>query len=138
LRADARALPLTPAAFDAVVATFPSEYIGDPAALEEIRRVLRPGGTLAVALWAQIEGDSPYLRAVDLAYRLTLQRSPRTPRQPAASRGAPPPIPAAQSHLADTLVAMGMHVTHTTVATRGGLVHYVVAMQPGAEPRTEN
>jgi hypothetical protein len=107
-----------------VVATFPSEYISDAATAAEIARVLRPGGTLAVALWAQLDGDSPYLRAIDLAYRVTLQRSPRAPRP--ARTVEPPPLPDAQVRLADALAAAGFDVTHSAVATRGGRVHYVV------------
>ncbi|HWQ14831.1 MAG TPA: class I SAM-dependent methyltransferase [Roseiflexaceae bacterium] len=132
LRADARALPLLPATVDTVVATFPSEYIADPAVAAEIRRVLRPGGQVAVALWAQITGDSLYLRALDLAYRLTLQRSPRSPSRSAADAGAgSAPLPAAQRHLADALAACGLRVTHTTVQAPGSRVHYVVGVLEG-------
>jgi ubiquinone/menaquinone biosynthesis C-methylase UbiE len=47
-RARAQALPFGPAEFDSVVTTFPSDYIGEPATLGEIARVLRPGGRLVV------------------------------------------------------------------------------------------
>jgi SAM-dependent methyltransferase len=46
-------LPLAAASFDTVVSTFPTPYIYDPAALQEIARVLRPGGRLVV-----VEGAS--------------------------------------------------------------------------------
>ena len=85
LRADARALPFPLAVFDTLVATFPSEYIMAPATLAEARRVLRPGGRLVVVLAAQFTDDGLYQRAVALAYRLTLQRSPRS----TASKAAP-------------------------------------------------
>jgi ubiquinone/menaquinone biosynthesis C-methylase UbiE len=85
LRADARTLPFPLAVFDTLVATFPSEYIMAPATLAEARRVLRPGGRLVVVLAAQFTSDGLYQRAVDLAYRLTLQRPPR----PTASSAAP-------------------------------------------------
>ncbi len=39
-----------PEHFETVVATFPSEYIFDPRTIEEINRVLVPGGTLIVLL----------------------------------------------------------------------------------------
>jgi ubiquinone/menaquinone biosynthesis C-methylase UbiE len=78
LRADACALPFPLAVFDTLVATFPSEYILAPATLAEARRVLRPGGQLVIVLAAQFTGEGLYQRAVELAYRLTLQRPPRS------------------------------------------------------------
>ena len=48
VRGHSTALPFAAAAFDAVVSTFPSEYIFAPATLAEIMRVLRPGGRLVV------------------------------------------------------------------------------------------
>src|SRR5262245_42042720 len=52
VRAHAQSLPFRPAAFDSIVATFPSEYIADPATLAEARRVLRPAGRFVIALAA--------------------------------------------------------------------------------------
>lgn len=48
VRATAMALPFPAATFDAVVSTFPSEYIFDPRTLREIARVLRPGCPLVI------------------------------------------------------------------------------------------
>lgn len=48
-QARAQALPFPDAAFGAVVATFPAQYVLDPASLGEFARVLRPGGRLIVA-----------------------------------------------------------------------------------------
>ncbi|MEV5610996.1 class I SAM-dependent methyltransferase [Streptomyces sp. NPDC052225] len=45
-------LPFGDGVFDAVTANFVLNHVGDPvAALTEMRRVLRPGGRLAVTLW---------------------------------------------------------------------------------------
>jgi ubiquinone/menaquinone biosynthesis C-methylase UbiE len=81
----AQALPFPDAAFDTVLATFPAEYILDPATHGEIRRVLAPGGRLVVVPFAQLDA-SPYAALVDLAYRLTLQAPPRRP-DPAPGEG---------------------------------------------------
>ncbi|WP_174531490.1 class I SAM-dependent methyltransferase, partial [Micromonospora maritima] len=45
-------LPFPDARFDAAVANFVLNHVGDPAAaLAELRRVVRPGGRVAVTLW---------------------------------------------------------------------------------------
>ncbi|GAA4226616.1 methyltransferase domain-containing protein [Actinomadura meridiana] len=74
---DLRGLPFPDGAFDHVFACFVLEHLVDPlGALVELRRVLRPGGTITV-----IEGDhgsaffhpdSPHARAV-IAHQITLQ-----------------------------------------------------------------
>nr|PZN26177.1 MAG: class I SAM-dependent methyltransferase [Chloroflexota bacterium] len=131
LRADARALPLSSATVDTVVATFPSEYIADPQTAAEIRRVLRPGGTVAVALWAELEGDSLYHRAIDLAYRLTLQRSPRVPHPAANDAAGAAPVPASQRRLGELLAGSGFRVAYERAPAPGSQVHYVVGtLQP--------
>lgn len=50
--ADAEALPFADASFDVVMSTFGAMYAADPAAAaREMRRVLRPGGRIALACW---------------------------------------------------------------------------------------
>ncbi len=62
LRGRAQQLPLAQASFGSVVATFPAEYIVDPASLAEFRRVLRPGGRLIIAgLFVTCNVDWPAL-----------------------------------------------------------------------------
>jgi SAM-dependent methyltransferase len=47
-------LPFPDDSFDAVVANFVLNHVGDPrAALAELRRVARPGGRIAVTVWPQ-------------------------------------------------------------------------------------
>ena len=53
-QASVQALPFADAAFDNVVSTFPTDYIADPQALRELRRVLRPDGRLIVVLGATL------------------------------------------------------------------------------------
>ncbi len=48
LQGSAQHLHFADASFDAVVSTFPSEYIYDPDTIAEVARVLRPGGRLIV------------------------------------------------------------------------------------------
>lgn len=42
-------LPFPDGTFAAVISTFPAEYIVDPAALQELHRVLKPGSRLVIA-----------------------------------------------------------------------------------------
>lgn len=76
VRARAQALPFRQATFRAVVSTFPTEFIADPATLAEIRRVLIPGGRLVVVLGGVLTGSSPATAALEAAYRVTGQRGP--------------------------------------------------------------
>ena len=50
----AEALPFPDASFDAVTSQFGLMFMDRPRALDEMRRVLRPGGRLVVAVWASI------------------------------------------------------------------------------------
>lgn len=59
--ADAGALELEAASFDAVIARFSLMFVPDfPAALRGIRQVLRPGGGLGALVWASAE-ENPFL-----------------------------------------------------------------------------
>ena len=115
VRAFAQALPFPAASFDTVVATFPSEYIVERATLAEVRRVLRPGGRLAIVLAASFAEDGAYQRAVDLLYRLTLQRSPRA--APAAEPSA----------AAGRLAGQGFAVAERWEPAAGSQVHMIIA-----------
>lgn len=53
---DIEELPFADATFDAVVATNSVQYAAEPVnALREIKRVCRPGGRIAIAVWGQAE-----------------------------------------------------------------------------------
>lgn len=114
VRAFAQALPFSQAAFDTVVATFPSEYIVDRATLAEVRRVLRDDGRMVVVLAATFAEDGAYQRAVDALYRLTLQRSPRAAPEPP------------QSVLGRRMAEAGFAVDERWEPAGGGQVHLLV------------
>jgi ubiquinone/menaquinone biosynthesis C-methylase UbiE len=87
---DAEALPCADGSFDAVVAAFLLPHLADPVrVLAEMKRVLRPAGTVIVLGWANGE-ESPF---TGLASTLLAERADPTVRQPlteAARRTAVP------------------------------------------------
>jgi SAM-dependent methyltransferase len=67
----AESLPFPDASFDAVLSQFGLMFFGDrPAALREMWRVLRPGGRLAVAVWAALEDTPAYAMEVAILERI--------------------------------------------------------------------
>ncbi|MCL5428446.1 MAG: methyltransferase domain-containing protein [Chloroflexi bacterium] len=73
VRASAEHLPFTGHVFDQLVATFPSEYIVQPATLSEARRVLISGGKLVVLPVAWIRGNRLWERLAAWLFRVTGQ-----------------------------------------------------------------
>ncbi|HVO70705.1 MAG TPA: methyltransferase domain-containing protein [Aggregatilineaceae bacterium] len=76
VRARAQALPFPAGRFAAVVSTFPTEFIVEPATLAEVQRVLRPGGRLVVVFNGLLTTSSAATAALEFAYRITSQRGP--------------------------------------------------------------
>ncbi|MCA9887729.1 MAG: class I SAM-dependent methyltransferase [Anaerolineae bacterium] len=69
--ADAMNLPYRDASFDAVVSQFGLMFFEDRgAAIAQMARVLKPGGTLAIAVWDSLENTPGYAMMVDLLQRL--------------------------------------------------------------------
>ena len=67
----AEEMPFAAGAFDVVVSQFGLMFFDDQAAaLREMRRVLRPGGALAVAVWGPIEEAPGYAAMAALLERL--------------------------------------------------------------------
>jgi ubiquinone/menaquinone biosynthesis C-methylase UbiE len=76
VRGTAQALPFSTGCFSAVVSTFPTEFIVDPATLREVYRVLKPGGRLVVVFSGVLKSGGAAKEALELAYRVTGQRGP--------------------------------------------------------------
>ncbi len=104
----AHALPFAPGAFSAIVATFPTPYIYDPAWIDQARRVLAPGGRLVVVQGATFLQSTPLTRSIDGLYRITGQRGPGP-------------------DLVERLVAGGLAAWREAVEVQGTRVHLVVA-----------
>ena len=67
--------------FDRVVSRYGLMFVDDiPLALAHLRRTLKPGGRIAVAVWGPIEGN-PYFRVRALAARPFLQAPPPDPER---------------------------------------------------------
>jgi SAM-dependent methyltransferase len=82
---NALALPWPDAAFDAVVCQFGLMFFGDrEQAVREMARVLRPGGRLAVAVWAAIEANTAYAEEAALVERLAGAAAAQAIRAPYA------------------------------------------------------
>jgi SAM-dependent methyltransferase len=70
-RGVAEHLPFQDAAFDAVVSQFGLMFVQDRSvALREMWRVLRPGGRMAVAVWASLDETPAYAAEVALVQRM--------------------------------------------------------------------
>jgi len=121
-RAVAQALPFSATSFDAIVATFPTEYIIDMATLAELRRVLHPDGRVVVALAAAFSSDGMYQRLLDLLYRATLQHSPH--EQPIGS-----PV----SLLGRKLAELGFEVVERWEPIANNQVHLIIAEREDKE-----
>lgn len=74
--ARAQSTPFPSGWFDQVVATFPSEYIFHLETLQEIHRLLKPGGVAVILPQARITGRGFLQRSAALLFRLTGQTQP--------------------------------------------------------------
>ncbi|MFQ5576963.1 MAG: class I SAM-dependent methyltransferase [Anaerolineae bacterium] len=76
-RAKAQSLPFAAGAFTNVIATFPTNYIFEPATLSEIHRVLTAAGQghLLIVLQGRLKGPPPVSAVIEWLYRITGQRA---------------------------------------------------------------
>jgi ubiquinone/menaquinone biosynthesis C-methylase UbiE len=70
----AQQLPFAAFSFDAVLCTFPAEFIVHPETLRELVRVLRPGGRMVVVILARLLDRDPWSRFLEWLYQITGQR----------------------------------------------------------------
>lgn len=76
VRGMAQTLPFPDRTFAAVVSTFPTPFIIEPATLSEIRRVLHPGGRLVIVPNGILTKGGAARTVLESAYRATGQRGP--------------------------------------------------------------
>jgi ubiquinone/menaquinone biosynthesis C-methylase UbiE len=74
-RASALRLPFADTVFEAVLSTFPAEFVFHPDTLREVARVLAPGGRFVIVPSASLRGSGALTGLVELAYRVTGQRT---------------------------------------------------------------
>lgn len=86
-RGRAQALPFADETFDGVVSTFPAGFILEQATVEEVIRVLRPGGRFVVVLNARLTGRGLLNRSLEWLYGITGQRPPWPPAEEIAIPG---------------------------------------------------
>lgn len=110
---DAGSLPFPDRSFDAVVSQFGLMFFPDrPAALQEMWRVLRPGGRMAVAVWASLDETPAYAIEADLIERFGGRAAAEALRAPFALGD--------RARLAATFAEAGIpDVSITTVAGTG-------------------
>jgi ubiquinone/menaquinone biosynthesis C-methylase UbiE len=74
IRSRAQTLPFPDKSFDSILATFPTEFIVDPAAVSEGYRTLRSGGNVVVVAEAQLSGGGIIRNIIEWLYFITGQR----------------------------------------------------------------
>ena len=83
IEASAQAMPFPDAVFDAVVCQHGLQQFPDrPLALSEMRRVLKPGGRMAVSVWAGIEQNPAMAALVDALARHVGEAAAQNRRAP--------------------------------------------------------
>jgi ubiquinone/menaquinone biosynthesis C-methylase UbiE len=76
VRGRAQALPFPAESFAAVVSTFPTEFIVDPATIGQVYRVLKPGGRLVFVPNGVLTKGGLARQSIEAAYRATGQNGP--------------------------------------------------------------
>lgn len=84
VRGRAQALPFADGRFDTVVATFPTDYVVDPAAIAAVHRVLSAAGRFVIVPEGHLTGRGALQRLIDWLFQVTGQRSAATEADAAA------------------------------------------------------
>jgi ubiquinone/menaquinone biosynthesis C-methylase UbiE len=74
IRGKVQQLPFKDAVFDAILCTFPTDFIVERQTLSEVRRILRPGGTFVVVINGAFTGKGVVISLLEWLYRITGQR----------------------------------------------------------------
>jgi ubiquinone/menaquinone biosynthesis C-methylase UbiE len=114
-RGVAQALPFPNAAFDTIVATFPTQYITDPHTLSEVKRCLADGGRFVVLPVAVPK--NPFL---DWLFRVTHQ-------SPAEA------LDIVKANLKQPFVAAGFATELKTLDEKSGTLLVILATNPASE-----
>jgi ubiquinone/menaquinone biosynthesis C-methylase UbiE len=117
VRGLAQALPFPGGAFDTLLATFPTDYILQPATTSEIQRVLTPGGRAVIAPAAWIAGRGLPDRLAAWLFRVTGQ-APSSP------------IDAVRERFAEPFQRAGFDVSTEVRRAASGTVLVVIARRP--------
>lgn len=75
VRGHVQALPFASDSFPSLLATFPTEFVVDPGAIAEFRRVLQPGGVFVCVPVAMITGPALLDRLAGWLFKITGQSS---------------------------------------------------------------
>ncbi len=73
-RGRAQQLPFASGSMAAVVSTFPTDFIGKRETVNEVYRVLKPGGVFVIVPNAQLTGGDVSVKGLEWLYRITGQR----------------------------------------------------------------
>lgn len=105
-RARAQRLPFAAAAFGAVVSTFPTDFIVARETLDEVYRVLQPGGVFVIVPNAQLSGGGAAAQGIEALYRITGQRGGGLSQERIKALFAPFVVEVAQERCARGVVSV--------------------------------